>query len=586
MKKSLFILSLLCFAVFATAQEKEQKLKGAHPYKVSENKELAPGYSHWSLTPHVGFNWFDGDFNSEKQHAVAIPNAGIDLEYSFNPVWGLGLTYMYDMYTVTGKPGGNNVDTLLNGHMHKMGLYVSMDFMGLFFPNAKKKIFSAHAVIGGGYALYKSTTMYHDDPSGDHPTWKRGNTINYINEDGVLGPSYMTDYAGQLYLQAGMNFEFNLNRTLALGVRATYNYFINDYIDGRGYAGMNAVASKNNDGIVDVTLNMRFKLAAVKKTHMRNISSLALLEQKSDDGDKKVKSDVDPICCHDTIYIRHDSIIVREVIKESKETIKEDNKNIYYVYFDNGKSRVREDGLITIQQVADRLAEDPSLYAVVTGYCDNTGSEKLNYRLGDIRANNVIEELREEHGVDDSHMYSTGLGKLVGRRSTGAYGPNRRAAIRLVDKATFESMKKDLEAKRASRPGGSAAAASAAYNDDDDDYENVNPDDIKIVETPAVVVKTIPLNESARPERVNEYKQRASETVTTDKNTTLSKLARQYYNNTYCWVYIYIANKDKIANPNAINPGTKLIIPELTAKEMRITKDESLVLFGNARQNR
>ena len=104
--------------------------------------------------------------------------------------------------------------------------------------------------------------------------------------------------------------------------------------------------------------------------------------------------------------------------------------------------------------------------------------------------------------------------------------------------------------------------------------------------TPKSTVKTVPLTESARPEKVNEYKQRTSASVTTDKNTTLSKLARQYYNNTYCWVYIYIANKDRISNPNALTPGTQLIIPELTEKEMRITKDESLFLYGSARQNK
>ena len=48
----------------------------------------------------------------------------------------------------------------------------------------------------------------------------------------------------------------------------------------------------------------------------------------------------------------------------------------------------------------------------------------------------------------------------------------------------------------------------------------------------------------------------------------------------------YIANKDKIKNPNNLVPGTDLIIPELTEQEMRITKDQGLVLYGNARQER
>ena len=537
------------------AQGKKEDVKGAHPYKVDENEEVVQEFSHWSLTPHVGFNYFDGDFHSEMKHAIAIPNAGLDVEYSFNPVWGLGVNYMYDMYTVTGKQGEGlfNADTLLNGHMHKAGLYVSMDFMNLFCPKATKKIFSANAIVGGGYAWYKTTTMFHDDYWEDvngeihNPTHKRGNTANYVNADGNIAPDYMTEYGGQLYLQAGLGLEFNLNRTLALGVRATYTYFVNDKIDGRGYNyNANGVASKNNDGIVDVTLNMRFKLMAVSKTHVRNLTN--------PDAWKKAEKP-QPQCVHDTVIIRHDSIIVREVYKQ----IQKEQKRIYYVYFDNNKSNLDDKALITIQQVADILAEDSTLYAVVTGYCDNTGSASLNYALGDKRADNVIGELREEHQVDSERMYAMGMGKLIGHRSTAAYGPNRRAAIRLVDKATFERMKQDLDDKRANR----------------------------IVEEDTPVVNTVPLAQSARSTaQPNEYQRRSSEEVITEKSTTLSKLARKYYNNTYCWVYIYMANLDKISNPNALTSGITLTIPELTQAEMQITKDESLVLYGNARQQK
>ena len=43
---------------------------------------------------------------------------------------------------------------------------------------------------------------------------------------------------------------------------------------------------------------------------------------------------------------------------------------------------------------------------------------------------------------------------------------------------------------------------------------------------------------------------------------------------------------DKIKNPNALKPGIELTIPELTQKEMRITKDEGLVIYNRARQSR
>jgi len=552
MKKSLFIIgSLLCISLAAVAQEEGEKVKGVHPFKVEENEQVVTEYSHWSLTPHVGFNCFDGDFNHEMQHPIGYPNAGLDIEYSFNPVWGMGVNYTFDWMRVAGKPGGNNARVLLDGHMHKAGLYVSMDFMNQFYPRAQKKIFSLNAIIGGGYAWYKNSVMYHDNPD-VNPTWTRGNTLNYINEDGDNRGSYMTSYNGQLFLQAGLSFEFSLSRTVSLGLRGTYSYFINDYIDGRGYAGKNAVASKNNDGIVDVTLGLRFKLEAVSKSHVRNMSGF-------DSGEKKVE----PCIVHDTVIIRHDSIIIRETFEREEKDI----QRVYYVYFDNNKSNLDDKALITIQQVAEVLEEDSTLYAVVTGFCDNTGSNKLNYTLGDKRADNVLSELREEHGIDTAHLYAMGMGKLIGRRSQAAYGPNRRASIRLVDKETFDRMKLDLDDKRAHR-----------IEEEPAEKESVH-------EAP-VAVQTVPLSASARPEKVNTYKQRTSEEVVVEKTTTLSRLARQYYNNTYCWVYIYIANKEKINNPNALTEGMTLNIPELTQQEMQITKDQSLILYGNARQER
>lgn len=544
MKKSVLLMTLLCASTLLFAQE--ESVKGAHPYKVSDDEKVATDFSHWSLIPHVGFNVFDGDFNSEKSHAIGYPSAGLDVEYDFTPVWAVGAEYMFSWYNVSGKTSNpGNAATLLKGMMHKAGAYVSMDFMNLFFPRARKKICSIQAVAGGGYAWYKNSTMYHDNPEAN-PTWKRGNTVNYINEDGDNAPSYMKDYKGVGFLQAGLNVEFNLNRTIALGIRGTYNYFINDYPDGRGYAGANAVASKNNDGLLDVTLNMRFKFNAVSKTHVRNIANEnQLLERMKEDEEPNTNAGMG--MGHDTVIIYHDTII-----KHYREVRKEET-NIYYVYFDNGKAFIKEDGLITIQQVADRLEEDSTLYAVVTGFCDNTGSDKLNYALGDKRAANVMDELSQEHGISDERMYAMGMGKLIGRRSQASYGPNRRAAIRLVDKATFERMKLNLDEKKSQR---------------------------------TEEIKTVPISESSQREKINTFAIRDHESTVTQKSTTLSKLARQYYSNTHCWVYIYIANKDLIPNPNALEPGVELIIPELTQEEMQITKDQCLRMYKNARNSK
>ncbi len=569
----------LCLMLSCTvcSMAQQGRVKGAHPYKLSENKQVASKYSHWSLTPHFGINMFDGDFNSEMKSAMGFPGGGGDIEYSFNPVWNLGVTYMFDRYHVTGDPSkGNNADLLLDGYLHKAGAYVSMDFVNLFFPAAKRRIFSAEGIVGGGYSWYKRL-LYYPDEARYHSS--------------LLPASGPDDkYHSEMYVQAGLNMEFNLCRTIALGVRGTYSYFVNDYIDGRGYEGMVAIPSKNNDGIVDVTLNMRFKLVAVSRTHMRNISQLTYEKKKfglEDKDDKNKKGGG-----RDTVIIRHDSIIVREVINNSAtdnnsssemtalERLREAGQ-YYYVYFDNGRADLVDNALATIQQVADRMEDDKDLYAVVVGYCDNTGSNSLNYTLGDSRADRVTDELLMEYGIPANRIYSTGLGKLVGKRSTASYSPNRRASIRLVDKATFDRMGRDLDDRKEHRmseetgsrytPTVSETSVIAESKSKNTEWDNPN---------------TIPLSETGRPEKVNPYINRNSIFVEVEASTTLSKLARQYYNNTHCWIYIYIANMEQLPNPNALEPGMDLRIPELTAEELRTSKDECLRKYYEARNNR
>lgn len=579
MKKGLFILSMLCISGLMMAQEVSAvdasqstdsvRLKGVHPWKVAENeKGIAPEFAHWSIIPRIGFNVFDGDFSSEKAHSFAIPSLGLALEYNFTPVWSIGVEYMYDQYSVIGRqgndPNGNpyqNADTLLNGHLHRAGVYLSMDLMNLFFPRAQKKVFSLIPYVGAGGAWYKRSAYFKDDKywgfdkNGNemlfNPTHGRGQTAGYVNADGEVGKGdYDTKYNMEGYIQAGIDLDFNLNRTLALGLRANYTYFTRDYFDGRGYhVGEASYASKNNDGIFEITANLRFKLEAVKKSHVRNLSSY-------DVYDKMIAAMEPKVIPHDTIIIhRHDSIIVREIVDKSK-----DRSRVYSVYFANDESKLDREGLITIQQVADQMDEEQDLYAVVVGYCDNTGTNDHNFELGDKRADAVVDELKQEYGIPASHVYGKGSGKLVGRRSKNAYGPNRRATIHLVDEETFELMKLELNGMSENRDMNAKPTAETAR--------------------PIHEPKYVPLSESARKEKINEYKTREGASVTVEKGVSLTKLARQNYDNIYCWVYIYLANRDRIDNPNSIPNGTELLIPELTEEELRITKEESITLYG------
>jgi nucleoid-associated protein YgaU len=53
-------------------------------------------------------------------------------------------------------------------------------------------------------------------------------------------------------------------------------------------------------------------------------------------------------------------------------------------------------------------------------------------------------------------------------------------------------------------------------------------------------------------------------THTVRPGDTLSRLARQYYQDAGDWRRIYEANRDRIRNPDLIYPGQVLIIPDGT----------------------
>ena len=78
------------------------------------------------------------------------------------------------------------------------------------------------------------------------------------------------------------------------------------------------------------------------------------------------------------------------------------------------------------------------------------------------------------------------------------------------------------------------------YDSGDSRYETTSPSyasEMPIVETPSLV----------------EYK--------VEKDDTLQKISKKFYNTYSKWPQIYAANKEVIKNPNRIKPGIKIQIP-------------------------
>lgn len=539
MRRHLTLVLLLLTVISMAAQETTDSL-GIHPYKPTEF--LASEKSNWSLWLSGGFPFADFDFGVQQKSPIhfnadgtaELPafNLGLAGEYNWNNTFGIGAQYKFRSMQVRGKDD-YNLEDLYNAHFHQATAFISLDLFNAWRKVQAKKIFALNLMAGAGAAWYKRTQYY-------TPTAYIGSTgtiqYNKLSTDNKEDAD--SKYICTPVWSLGALFEFNISRSLALGVGAWYNNFTRDDIEGR-------ISGSNSDGVWDLELTLRYKIDAVKKSHYRNfVNEESWDEQyaKSHPGYKQGAGgagngnrnpDTVVVYHRDTMVIFHRDTIV--MLGESSSESKDLTSKLYhYVYFDNDQAVINDQGLISIQQVASRMEREPEKCAIITGFCDNTGSTGYNDKLSARRALNVYDELQQEHLIDTARMVCFSKGILYGNRSKNAYTPNRRVDILIVDKDEFDQLKKE------------------------------NKDNITTRKTA-----------STREERrVN-----PGGTTQVAEGMTLSKLAREYYGNTHCWVYIYQANQDRMSDPSMLPDNVELMIPELTDEQMKITQEQARELY-------
>jgi OOP family OmpA-OmpF porin len=92
-------------------------------------------------------------------------------------------------------------------------------------------------------------------------------------------------------------------------------------------------------------------------------------------------------------------------------SIKETGKvALYGIYFDTGKSVLKPESLLTLQEIAKLLKADPSLKLYVVGHTDNVGAFDANIKLSMERAAAVVNALVTQHSVSEASLKAYGDG--------------------------------------------------------------------------------------------------------------------------------------------------------------------------------
>jgi outer membrane protein OmpA-like peptidoglycan-associated protein len=244
MKKIVFILFCLLLLLGATAQEKKFS-----PLSVSGDTVQEKKFSHWSVTLEGGISKFDGDIN--QKYNEVIPNSfrqvcwGASVEYNLTPIWSVGADY----YNLPSRASASYYT--LSNLIQTAELFVGMNITKTIYKNTKSK-WNLWLTLGAGLAVYNV----------DYVTQQDG----MLNESsGLIDRSTKFNDGMAVSFPVGALIEYNINKSLALGARLVFRGFNKDNLDGRNFWGV------TNDYVEYGVLQLRWKINAIKKDHLRNV---------------------------------------------------------------------------------------------------------------------------------------------------------------------------------------------------------------------------------------------------------------------------------------------------------------------------
>jgi len=342
--------------------------------------------SHWSFGIKGGSNYFrvaPGALTRGDQFHLIF---GGNLEYSINPLVGLGVEYMYNPYghdyqlnaTQTGK---------LEGRTHDVLMYASINLMNLLVPNrtafwSKMNIYG-DAGVGVGFYQFKLS-----DASG-----------NVIVDSRDLGDGVPETPMAKL----GLNMEYNISRTIALGGEVQYRYY--DRTNLGGYT-----ISKGNSDALTATIGLKFKLGANgSKQHARNISMCEYYPQPAPVIIEKIVKDntIETNNRLNALEAKNDSLNAKiKKMNDDLDSLSTNGNNgpgvvkssFQNIEFEFGSEKLTRDSYPTLNEIAVTLKDNSAKVRLsVAGYTDYVGTDEYNQALSVRRANSVRAYLLTQH---------------------------------------------------------------------------------------------------------------------------------------------------------------------------------------------
>jgi len=427
-----FLLSLTFMTVavgYTTAQEvittvPAQELVTIDPAQIAIVNTPSPcdftPVSHWSFGIKGGGNYFrvaPGALTRTYQmHFIG----GGTLEYTINPLVGLGLEYMYNPYGHSYQLNATQTGEL-EGRTHDAVMYASINLANLLIPyrtDCWSKL-NIYGDAGAGIGFYQFKLSDAND--------------NLIVDSRDFGDGVPETVMAKV----GLNLEYNISRTIALGGEVQYRYY--DRANLGGYT-----ISKGNSEALTATIGLRFKLGATgNKQHARNISMCEYYPKPAPVIIEKIVKDntIETLKRLDALEAKNDSLNAKinrindnRIVILAKDSA-EEITSFPNIEFEFASDRITEDSYSSLDQIAVLLKDNTSSVRLnVAGYTDYIGTEEYNQTLSVKRAN-AVKTYMLKKGVPASSIDIIGYGEerpIATNESDAGRQKNRRVEFEVT----------------------------------------------------------------------------------------------------------------------------------------------------------
>lgn len=209
------------------------------------------------------------------------------------------------------------------------------------------------------------------------------------------------------------------------------------------------------------------------------------------------------------------SLLIKKIIKNVK------------IYFDYDKADLRDDHTPILENAVRALKKNLQANILITGNCDQRGSEAYNLQLGRKRGDSV-KQFMIDNGVSQERIRIVSRGKL-----DAAAHINDLIGMQKDRNAQF--MIAEVEEVMIPYPG-----------------EIQEPGAVPLEEGKYIIEKD---------ENLESQIKVSTQQYVIKKDDTLWKIAQKLLGSGYRWKYLYEFNKERIKDPNRLTAGTIIVIP-------------------------